>query len=145
MIQALSSGVTLSAFCREPGRPHRRKIQEHVAKSPELQERFTRAREEGFDVLAEEALEIAEADPPVDDKGRVDPGFVQDKRVRIDTRLRLLSKWCTARYGDRVQLAGDKDAPIHLTDDQLAERLLSRLGPGLQKLAERNGSSNGSE
>jgi hypothetical protein len=45
-----------------------------------------------------------------------DPGLEpNDRRVRLDTRKWLMSKLNPARYGDKVQIAGDPDSPIRHT------------------------------
>lgn len=78
---------------------------------PELAEAIARARLLGFDVIAEECLEIAD-DARNDwmerrgedgDAGYVLNGeHVQRSKLRIETRLKLLAKWDPKRYGDRV-------------------------------------------
>ena len=67
--------------------------------------RSARAYEIGHDAIAEECLEIADASPmahPI--TGAIDAGDVQHKRVRIDSRLRLLGKWAPKKYGDKIDL-----------------------------------------
>lgn len=65
---------------------------------------ITRARDIGTHVLADECIQIA------DEKG-VDPA---EKRIRIDTRLRLIGKWNRKDYGDKVQaeVSGKDGDPI---------------------------------
>jgi hypothetical protein len=46
------------------------------------------------------------------DDPRLEPN---DRRVRLDTRKWLMSKINPARFGDRVQIAGDPDSPIRHT------------------------------
>jgi hypothetical protein len=43
------------------------------------------------------------------DDPRLEPN---DRRVRLDTRKWLMSKLHPARYGDKVQVAGDPDNPV---------------------------------
>jgi hypothetical protein len=105
--EALAAGRTLSDFCREHRRPDRRSIVRAIENDPVMCERFQRARDLGFDVLAEEVLQLVDAPVPKDANDRTDIGIVQQRRLQADVRLRLLSKWCTARYGDKVQIAGD--------------------------------------
>jgi hypothetical protein len=59
----------------------------------DLAEAIPRARMEGTHVLAEQCLQIADDDT-------LDPA---DRRVKIDTRMRLIGKWNSRVYGDRVQ------------------------------------------
>ena len=110
-IKAIASGMTLSDFCREPGRPARqsiaRVIAEEVAKgNRDLADKFTTAREMGYDAIAEKVLELVDEKIPKDDNGRTDSGLVQQRRLQADVRLRLLSKWCTARYGEKLEVGG---------------------------------------
>ncbi len=49
------------------------------------------------------------------------------RRVRIDTRKWLLSKMAPKRYGDRLELAGDKDNPLEVNIAGAAELLSSRV------------------
>lgn len=66
---------------------------------------IARARELGFDAMADECVKIA--DDPLDDP--------QSRRVRVDTRLRLLSKWCSGRYGERVDVNHSGDVELVIT------------------------------
>jgi len=68
-----------------------------------------RAKEAGMDSLAEQCIEIAD-----------DPDIPSDqKRVRIDTRIRLLGKW-SKRYGDKVSHEVSVRRAEELNDDELA-------------------------
>jgi hypothetical protein len=60
----------------------------------EFRELSAYAREIGTHHIADDCLNIAD-DPTLEP---------QDKRVRIDTRLRLIGKWNAKRYGDAVQM-----------------------------------------
>ena len=86
----------------------------------EIARQIARARSDGYDTIAVDALKIA------DDR----KGDVPRDKLRVETRLKLLAKWDPKRYGDRQILAGDPDAPLHtstttrledLTDEQLAQ------------------------
>jgi hypothetical protein len=63
--------------------------------------RYALAREMGFDSLAEELLEISDADCIAPD-GWVDAGAVQKARLMSDNRKWLLSKLVPKVYGDKV-------------------------------------------
>lgn len=59
--------------------------------------RFARARDDGYDELAEKALAIAF------DRCS-DQVEVTQRRLQIETILKLLAKWNPKKYGDRVDL-----------------------------------------
>src|SRR4051794_1080250 len=63
---------------------------------------YARARRLQVESWSDELLQIAD-DP------RPEPN---DRRIRLDTRKWLMSKLHPARYGDKVQMAGDLDNPI---------------------------------
>lgn len=107
---------------------------------PELAEAIARARLLGFDVIADECLEIAddarndwmERQGDDGDAGYVLNGeHVQRSKLRIETRLKLLAKWDPKRYGDRVTTdhtstdGSMSPKPVvvvsELTDEQLAK------------------------
>ena len=95
-------------WCALPGHPDRSTVHRWVEKDEDFARRFARARDLGWDVIAEETAALAEQRPDMitDAAGneRVDAGYVQWQRLRVDTRLRLLAKWSPKKYGDRVAL-----------------------------------------
>ena len=83
---------------------------------------YRRAREEGYDCIAREALAIADnanADAciAVDAHGKpyakLDGEMVARSRLRVDTRLKLLAKWNPSKYGEQSTLnIGNKDGEV---------------------------------
>jgi hypothetical protein len=125
----IAEGEPLRAICREPGMPGKTQVytwmdKDHADYNADFAGRFVRAREQGFDALAEETLEIADDDsrdwePIKDQEGnitgvRVDGEHVQRSKVRIETRLKLLAKWDPKRYGEKVQLDGPGKNGAHI-------------------------------
>ena len=80
----------------------------------ELAGRFARAREAGHDVIATDALAIADEAPPCNPNGGTDSGYVAWQKNRIWTRLQLLAKWDPKRYGDKVTVGGDANNPLKI-------------------------------
>lgn len=39
----------------------------------------------------------------------------QEKRVRIDTRIRLLGKWNARQYGDKIEIENTGVKPLNVT------------------------------
>lgn len=97
IIERISGGESLSHICAEAKMPSRRAVYDWMERDAEFNSRFRAARARGVHALAEQCLEIA--DTPSRDA--VDAA---DKRIRIDTRLRLAGKWLPAIYGDRVDV-----------------------------------------
>jgi transposase-like protein len=106
----LKKGEPLAAICRDEGMPDddtvrawmdREDVGEHVSQV------IARAREQGEDAIAVQALEILDA-PPVMTQTKygeqVDSGDVALRKARFDGRIKLLSKWNPKRWGDKVDL-----------------------------------------
>lgn len=118
----LASGRTLTAYCRREGKPSVRTVYEWRARDVDFAARFARAREAGFDVMAEELERIAEE--PSDH-----PDDVAHRKLRVWTRLQLLSKWSN-KYSDvqRLQVGGDPaGTPIQIDDAERTRRIESLL------------------
>lgn len=75
---------------------------------PEFLAAFERAREEGFDALASDCLEIADDerhDWKLTKKGVItDEVAIARARLRVETRLKLLAKWFPQRYGEKLNI-----------------------------------------
>lgn len=77
-----------------------------------------RAREVGTHHIADDCVRIA-------DDVEIDP---QNKRIMVDTRLRLIGKWNAKAYGEKVQAdltTNGKD--IHSSDNETAAKLAAIL------------------
>ncbi len=124
IIERLSAGEPLAAICRDDHMPGLTTVYDWMRKdeSGALSERFARAREAGFDMIAQDTLRIADEPPPITEHGSTDGGAVQHAKLRIETRLKLLAKWDPKRYGDRLELAGDAKAPLTVQVVRLGEQ-----------------------
>lgn len=119
IMESIADGVPLREICRRDGMPNWRTVYDWLEADEELAARFARAREIGFDAIAEETLEIADdgtndwverkrQDGSVDTV--LDGEHVQRSKLRIETRLKLLAKWSPKKYGDKQQVeVGNKD------------------------------------
>jgi hypothetical protein len=97
LLTALEGGKALLAICKDPRMPSRSRVYQMIEADPEFAGQFRAARAQGVHALAEQCLEIA------DEKAK-DAVEVADKRVRIDTRLRLAGKWLPKIYGDKIDV-----------------------------------------
>lgn len=97
LLDRTSKGEPLSRICRDPRMPSRSSVYEWIEADEKFAGQFRAARARGIHALAEECLDIA-------DEPTSDPVQVANKRVRIDTRLRLAGKWLPKEYGDKLDV-----------------------------------------
>ena len=135
--ERLSTGETMRQICRDAHMPHWTQVYEWLAKDESLSLRVARAREAGYDALAEEALDIANT-PRLGQKKVFSSGAGEDedsmtvteedmlghRKLQIETRLKLLACWNPKKYGNKVALGGDADNPIKVEAQVEAENLL---------------------
>jgi hypothetical protein len=93
IIDEIAGGKSLRQICREKDLAES-SVRRWIAASEQVLAHSARARELGCDALADECLEIA-------DKPSKDAVEAADKRIKIDTRLRLIGKW-SQRYSDKL-------------------------------------------
>lgn len=113
----LEDGKSLRAACRdlELSPPT---ILLWARENKAFSEQYTRAREAGYKLLADEMLDIAdEKDVQVRYDGEdmtldLSATAVARNRLRVDTRKWMLSKMLPKIYGDKLELSGDQENPI---------------------------------
>ena len=77
----------------------------------EFGEHYSKAMVDRWEKMADELVELADADCTGPD-GRADNALVQQRRLQVDTRKWILSKMLPRRFGDKVEITGDADAPL---------------------------------
>ena len=105
IIDRLALGETLTAICKDEGMPHVGSVIRWEMEHPEFREASLRARIHGTNRMADECIEISD-DPSIDPA---------NKRIMIDTRLRLIGKWNPRGYGDKVvnEVTGPDGQPLN--------------------------------
>lgn len=88
---------------------------------------YARATVRRADVMADDIVTIADADPGRTPQGACDAAAVAHQRLRVESRKWVASKLAPRSYGDRVEL----DATIHV--DQIRELVehIHRVGSRL--------------
>lgn len=114
--ERLAKGETLAQICKADNMPAVRTVSDWKAAHATFSADFAHAREEGYDAIAQQCLDIADEtsnDTVYGDSGpRANSEWITRSKLRVDTRLKLLAKWDPKRYGDKVQLTGDGGGPL---------------------------------
>lgn len=112
IINRISNGEPLRVICRDAHMPAWRTVYDWLDSDQEFSARFARARDLGFDAIAQQALEIADTPmlgvrTEIGDDGKtktVEEDMLGHRKLQIETRLKLLAKWSPKRYGDKIDL-----------------------------------------
>jgi len=103
--ERLSIGQTLSSICNLEGMPNYSTVWRWESSNENFRNKSAHARKIGTHALADDCIRIAD-DPMLD---------AAEKRVRIDTRLRLLGKWNARQYGDKIEIENTNAKPLNVT------------------------------
>ena len=106
ILEAVASGAALSTAlkCASPS-PSYAWAKGQLRSDPELKIAYQQAVEDRADRLAEELMELADTPMPEGLDGPSKSAWVQQLRLRVDTRKWLTSKLRPKIYGDRLDLA----------------------------------------
>jgi hypothetical protein len=113
--------------------PAQSTVYEWLLRHPEFAENYTRAREEQADTLADEIIAIADESPETvevrDKEGnvldvKIDSGYVNYQRQRIEARKWTAMKLKPKKYGDRVAVEGVEGGAAIKTEDATADKFL---------------------
>ena len=123
IVSRMSEGETLRSICRSEHMPNWVTVYAWMDRDPEFQQRIERARLLGADCIADECIEIANTplegvrieEGGRDGMKRVKEDMLGHRKLQIDTRLRLLSKWHPKKYGEKQS--------IEVTDTNVADAI----------------------
>lgn len=132
----LARGETLKAICRDPKMPPDTTVRTWLLnpKRKEFYVQYTKARDIGLEVMAEDLLEISDdgSNDWMESNDPENPGYkfngehYQRSRLRVYTRQWYLSKLAPKRYGDRQHIE-------HSVDEDLAKVIAaSRARSGIK-------------
>jgi hypothetical protein len=124
----VSNGETLREVCRTPGMPPESTVRWwYLTDTDGFAARYMRARESQAEAWADQIVEISQ-------ERHTEPN---DRRVRVDTKKWLMSKLHPRRYGDKVTVSGDPDAPIrHMVATVELEKLSAAELDALERFCE---------
>jgi hypothetical protein len=127
----IANGEALRQICMEEGMPVHSTVYLWLTKNPTFSDMYTRAREDQADTLADEIQAIADQMPmettDKDGNTRFDPSYINWMRLRVDARKWTASKLKPRKYGDRVELAGDKENPLQINAQIETKSLFSTI------------------
>lgn len=125
ILEQVADGTPLMRILRGDEMPSQTTWYDWCSADEDLAGRFTRARRLGRDMIAMDALEIADngsEDHILDDDGRpvLVKENIQRSKLRVETRLKLLANWEAGSYMNRQVVHDGK--PVDLVDEVEAAR-----------------------
>lgn len=114
----LSTGKPMTIICDSEDMPNPSTVWDWTKNDPAFSQDIARARDSGYDRIAQDALNIADetgSDTVVTQFGpRPDKEWIMRSRLRVETRLKLLAKWDPKRYGERItqEISGPDGGPV---------------------------------
>lgn len=94
IVERLSNGEPMKTICKDDHMPSYITVLRWQRAHVEFGNLTARAKADGTHALADQCIEIAD-DPMIDP---------QNKRIMVDTRIRLIGKWNSRAYGDKVEV-----------------------------------------
>ena len=119
----IAEGKSLRTICKPDDMPAISSIFEWRRTHPDFSERYEKAKQDCADAMAEDILAIADDSSMdwaerVDKDGNkyyaIDKDNIQRSRLQVDARKWIAAKLKPNRYGDKVELSGDKNAPVSI-------------------------------
>lgn len=109
--ERIAEGEPLREICRDETMPAWQTVYGWIDAHADFAERFVRARDAGFDAIAQEALRIADTpqigetvETSADGKKVKREDMLGHRKLQVETRLKLLAKWAPKKYGDKMEL-----------------------------------------
>jgi len=113
VLQGMRDGLSAFKACQAAGVPQST-FNLWVDSDAKLAESYAHAREDLIERIANEVMELSDSDVPETGDGKRDWQAIQQRKLQVDSRKWLLSKLAPKKYGDRLELAGDKENPLQV-------------------------------
>lgn len=120
----LADGQSLRSICKDDDMPAVVTVFKWIRENEGFAKQYARAKGEAADAMAEEILDIADdgTNDWMERHGKdgsvgweLNGENIQRSRVRIDTRKWIASKLKPKKYGEKLELAGDPEAPMQVS------------------------------
>lgn len=132
--EIIANGESLRSICANEEMPARSTVFKWLSERPEFADQYARAREAQADAIFDDILDIADDGSNdwmerIGEEGRSigwrENGEALRRSVlRVDARKWMAGKLKPKKYGDKLNLTGDKDDPIHIHFDGLLKGVL---------------------
>lgn len=117
----LAEGEYLRVICRDDHMPSWRTVYGWMEARDDFSARIARARIMGRDAILEDTLLIADTQElgertesgPLGMK-TISEDMLGHRKLKIETRFKILAKWDPKKYGEKITHGGDPDAPLQL-------------------------------
>jgi hypothetical protein len=129
--EGLAEGKSLRQVCKAPGMPSEVSVRTWVLDNREgCAEAYQRARNIGLDMMADEIIRISETPEngkttKRDGDGKVievtEGDMLQHRKLRIYALQWYLAKLGRKKYGDKLDLGSDPEAPLSVTINRLTD------------------------
>ena len=106
IMNGIADGTPLREICRREGMPNWRTVNDWLEADEEMAARFARAREIGFDAIAEDILSNV-------DNVKAISEHIQRSKLRVDARKWAASKLKPGTYGEKLAL--DHSGALNVT------------------------------
>ncbi len=113
VLQGMRDGLSAFKACQAAGVPQST-FNRWVDADAKLAEDYAHAREDLIERIANEVMELSDSEVPETGDGKRDWQAIQQRKLQVDSRKWLLSKLAPKKYGDRLELAGDKENPLQV-------------------------------
>jgi hypothetical protein len=128
IVTRIADGEPLRQICRDEHMPQWGAVYRWEQEHQEFKERIAHARILGEEAISQECMYIADELPERTAMGGVDSGDIQHKKLRIETRLKLLAKWNPRKWGDKVDVnhGGQQENPLTMLVSSLGGNVIGK-------------------
>lgn len=113
VLEGMRNGLSAFKACQAAGVAHSTFLG-WVNDDATLADNYAHTREDLIERIASEVMELADSEVPETGDGKRDWQAIQQRKLQVDSRKWLLSKLAPKKYGDRLELAGDKENPLQV-------------------------------
>lgn len=108
VLAELEEGRTLTAICKDPGRPSTAWVKAYKNTTPELLALYMRAREEQQHAFSDEIIDISDNSSNDSES----PRSVERAKLRVETRKWLMARLAAKTFGDKSSMDVTITTPV---------------------------------